>query len=400
MPKFVQHAIGGMLYNGWAGNRVIVGEDDVMLCPLPMFHVFAALPIMMSALVSGAHVVMPTPAGYRGDGVFDNFWKLVERWRVTFMITVPTAAAALMQRPVDADVSSLKFAFCGSSPLPTELFKRFEAATGVKIIEGYGMSEATCLISGNPPGGEPKIGSVGFPFPYTEIRILDCDDDGNILRECATGEIGEICVSNPGVVVGGTYTDPARNAGLYVEDKFMRSGDLGKLDDDGYLWITGRRKDLIIRGGHNIDPGIIEEAMLAHPQVAFAGAIGQPDSYSGELPCVYVELVDGATVNDAALLAHAEGAISDPTAVPKYLEVVETLPKTAVGKIFKPDIRKSATIRVFNAALTGADLDAEVLEVVEIKGRGLVARVSGGNCSDEQLQAVLGAFPQAWERAD
>ena len=122
LPKIVQHNIDGWLYNGWGGHRVIVKEPDVMMCPLPMFHVFAAQPILMSALVAGAHIVMPTPAGYRGDGVFDNFWKLVERWRVTFMITVPTAASALMQRPVDADVSTLKFAFCGSSPLLVELF--------------------------------------------------------------------------------------------------------------------------------------------------------------------------------------------------------------------------------------------------------------------------------------
>ena len=117
-------------------------------------------------------MVMPTPQGYRGDGVMDNFWKLVERYRVTFLITVPTAAAALMQRPVDADVSTLQLAISGSAAMPVELFHRFEAATGVRIMEGYGMTEATCLVSINPPYGERKIGSVGLPFPYTDVRIL------------------------------------------------------------------------------------------------------------------------------------------------------------------------------------------------------------------------------------
>ena len=112
-------------------------------------------------------MVFPTPQGYRGDGVFDNFWKLIERWNVSFMITVPTAISALMQRPIDADVSSLRTAFSGSAPLPVELFKKFEKATGVEIVEGYGLTEATCLVSCNPDQGLKKVGSVGLPLPHT-----------------------------------------------------------------------------------------------------------------------------------------------------------------------------------------------------------------------------------------
>ena len=397
MPKIVQHTVDGTLYNGWVGNTVIIGPEDVLICPLPLFHVFAVQPILMSALFAGAHVVFPTPAGYRGDGVMDNFWSLVERWKVTFMVTVPTAASALMQRPINADVSSLRYAFCGSAPLPVELFKRFESATGVTIIEGYGMSETTCLISGNPPEGTPKIGSVGYPFPYTDVRILDCDGDGNVLKECATGEIGEICVSSPGVHVGHTYSDMQRNAGLYVDGTHLRTGDLGKIDEDGYLWITGRAKDLIIRGGHNIDPAIIEEAMLSHPAVAFAGAIGQPDAHAGELPCVYVELIDGESVESAALMAHAADRIPDPTAVPKYVEVLDELPKTAVGKVFKPDIRKAAITRIFDAALEEAGMAARVASVREDKERGLVAQIERSGCEDGDIAKVLGRFVPAWE---
>ncbi len=178
MPKLARHAQGGMVYNGLCPSMTIIGHEDVLLCPLPLFHVFAAYPILMSCVSSGAHMVMPTPAGYRGQGVMGNFWKLVERWGVTFMVMVPTAAAALMQRKVEADVSTLKYALCGSAPLPVELFRRFEAATGVKILEGYGMTEATCLISINPPHGERKIGSVGLPFPYTRVKILHVDEQG------------------------------------------------------------------------------------------------------------------------------------------------------------------------------------------------------------------------------
>ena len=294
MPKIAQHKYSGIIFNGWCGANAIATEDEVIICPLPLFHVFASYPILTVAIASGAHVVFPTPAGYRGEGVFDNFWKLVERWKVTFIVTVPTAASALMQRPVDADISSLKTALCGSAPMPTEMFKRFEKLTGVKILEGYGLTEATCLVSVNPLQGERKIGSVGLPFPYVDARILNCDSAGNVESECATGEVGEICVSSPGVFAGATYREARKNEGLYADGKWLRTGDLGKIDEDGYIWITGRAKDLIIRGGRNIDPAVIEEALSAHDAVAFVGAIGQPHRHLGEVPCAYVELVETA----------------------------------------------------------------------------------------------------------
>jgi len=183
-PKVAQHRQSGMIYNGWLGHELIFDETEVLICPLPLFHVFACYPIMMSAVQAGCHVVFPTPAGYRGDGVFDNFWKLIERWGVTFLITVPTALAALMQRPVNADVSSLKTAISGSAPLPLELFRRFEEKTGVQIAEGYGLTEATCLVSCNPMAGMKKVGSVGLPLPYSDVRILHCDAAANNAREC------------------------------------------------------------------------------------------------------------------------------------------------------------------------------------------------------------------------
>ncbi|HVG48385.1 MAG TPA: AMP-binding protein, partial [Rubellimicrobium sp.] len=131
LPKLARHRYRGLIYNGWVANRLLFTEQDTMIVPLPMFHVFAAVVCMGASVASGAHMVLPTPQGYRGEGVFDNFWKLIERWGVTFVITVPTAISALMQRPVDADISSLKLAFSGSAPLPVELFHRFEGAAGL-----------------------------------------------------------------------------------------------------------------------------------------------------------------------------------------------------------------------------------------------------------------------------
>lgn len=398
MPKVAQHKYSGMIYNGWLGSELIFTDEDTLICPLPLFHVFACYPIMMSIIGAGSHVVFPTPQGYRGDGVFDNFWKLIERWNVTFMITVPTALAALMQRPVDADVSSLRIAISGSAPLPLELYNRFKDATGVNIAEGYGLTEATCLVSCNPIEGKQKVGSVGIPLPHTEVRILHCDDTGAVERECGTDEIGEICIANPGVFEGSTYTESDKNLGLFADDVFLRTGDLGRIDEEGYLWITGRAKDLIIRSGHNIDPAIIEEALMGHDAVAMVGAIGQPDAYAGELPAAYVELVAGKSTTPEALLAFVKDEVSEHAAIPKHIEILPEIPKTAVGKVFKPDLRKSAITRVYTAALENAGLNAVVAEVTEDKKRGLVARlVKTGDVADAAVGDVLGAFTRPWE---
>ncbi len=401
MPKVAQHSYSGIIYNAWLGDRLLFEPTDVQICPLPMFHVFAAIVCMGASLASGAHIVFPTPQGYRGDGVFDNFWKLIERYKVSFMITVPTAMSALMQRPVNADISSLKLAFCGSAPLPVELYKRFEQAAGVTICEGYGLTEATCLVSINPPDGEKKIGSIGLPFPYTTVRIINVATQ----TDCGPDEVGEICIASPGVSKGTTYTEAEKNAEMFYhwpegDDWYLRTGDLGRIDADGYLWITGRAKDLIIRGGHNIDPAEIEEALAGHPDVAFAGAIGQPDAHAGEIPCVYVELVKGATTTQADLLAFARDKIHERAAHPKHLEIMAELPKTAVGKIFKPDLRRMAITRVYNEALTQAGIAAHVTDVVEDKKRGLVARVKKtGEASDSDVSGALGSFTRPWEWA-
>jgi len=402
LPKIARHRARGILYNGWCGSAYMFTETDVLMCPLPMFHVFAAYPVFMSCLMSGAEFVMPTPQGYRGEGVMDNFWKLIERHRVTFLITVPTAAARLMQTRVDADVSSLRLALSGSAAMPVELFARFEAATGVTIVEGYGMTEATCLISVNPPHGERKVGSVGLPFAYTDVLIRQCDGDGRVVRECAVDEVGEICVRNPGVVAD-VYVEPSANRGVMTPDGFLRTGDLGRLDADGYLWITGRRKDLIIRSGHNIDPAVIEDALMGHPAVAFAGAIGEPDAHSGEAPTAYVELVSGASVGGDELRAFCAEHIPERAACPRRVEILPELPKTAVGKVFKPDLRRRAIARVYSAALEAAGCGARVREVIEDRKLGLVAVLEpgpAGVAETEAARAALSPYLVPWRWPD
>ncbi|SPJ28515.1 acyl-CoA synthetase [Falsiruegeria mediterranea] len=397
MPKVAQHKYSGLIYNAWLASELLYTEQDVIMCPLPLFHVFACHVIVMAAVASGAHVVFPTPQGYRGDGVFDNFWKLIERWKVTFIITVPTAISAKMQRPVDADISTVKTAFSGSAPLPIELFRRFEEATNIKIIEGYGLTEATCLVSCNPVDGEKKIGSIGITFPYTDVRIFNNTPDGPV--EAGVDEIGEICISNPGIYAGNTYTEAEKNVDLYHFDKYLRTGDLGRVDGDGYLWITGRAKDLIIRGGHNIDPAEIEEALLGHEAVAFAGAIGQPDAHSGEVPCAFVELVEGASVTPEELMEYCKVHVHERAAQPKHMTILDELPKTAVGKVFKPDLRKNAITRVYNSELEEAGIAARVVSVIDDKKRGLVAQLDANGSSDDDVAKVLGGHTRPWEWA-
>ena len=396
MPKVAQHSYSGMIYNGWVGHSLLFTETDTVLCPLPLFHVFASHVILMGGLCSGAHTVFPTPQGYRGAGVFDNFWKLVERWQVTFLITVPTALAVLMQRPVNADISSVKTAFSGSAPLPLELFRRFEGATGVSLVEGYGLTEATCLVSCNPVEGEKKVGSVGIPFPHCNVIILKDTPEG--LTECAIDEIGEICVASPGVTEQGIYKDAIKSAALMYEGQYLRTGDLGRFDADGYLWITGRAKDLINRGGHNIDPAIIEEALATHPSVAMVAAIGQPDPIAGELPCAYVELVEGADVTVDALMEHARVHVTERAAAPKYVEILPELPKTAVGKTFKPALRKLAIARVLDASLAEAGFAARVVSVRDDIKFGLIVCLNS-NIDEEKakISQVMDRFSLKWE---
>jgi acyl-CoA synthetase (AMP-forming)/AMP-acid ligase II len=397
-PKLATHKIGGMLFIGHVVKEGVLNEGDVILCALPLFHCFGAYVMGLTSPMNGGRLVLMTPAGFRGEAVMENFWKLVERYKVNFFMSVPTALAALNQKPVNADVSSLTYTVCGSAPLPVELFKQFEAKTGIKILEGYGQTEATVVCSVNPPEGERKIGSVGFPLPYTRMKLLKIDDDGVLEGEAEKGEIGEICIRGPHVFPG--YKDIDRSK-IFIADEagaeWLRSGDLGREDEDGYFWITGRAKDLIIRGGHNIDPGMVEEALTTHPKVALSAVIGQPDSYAGELPCAYVELNEGESVTQEELLEYGRQHVSERAARPVYVEVLDELPKTHVGKIFKPDLRRMAIRRVYTDALRQKGINAEVRCIKDKKAGQIAIIKPKAGATEDQIAEVLNGFAGAWK---
>jgi fatty-acyl-CoA synthase len=298
----------------------------------------------LSPFSVGAHVVLLSPAGYREPRTLAAFWRSVERYRATFFSSVPTVLAALLAVPRDgAVIDSLRFAVCGAAPLSRELFQRFEAATGLKLLEGYGMTEATCVSSLNPRDGHRAVGSIGLRLPYQEMKVAILGEGGRVERDAAVDEIGTILLRGPFVFSG--YVRDSDNRGVCLEDGWLNTGDLGRQDATGCFWLTGRAKDLIIRGGHNIDPAMIEEGLMRHPAVELAAAVGKPDARAGELPMAYVTLRKGAHADAAELLAHARAAIAERAAVPVDVVVLDAMPLTAVNKIYKPALRERAIAR-------------------------------------------------------
>jgi fatty-acyl-CoA synthase len=195
------------------------------------------------------------------------------------------------------------------------------------------------------------------------VRIVKVDAEGRYAGDCATNEIGVIAMAGPGVFSG--YLSETHNRGAFVEPGWVNSGDLGRLDDEGYLWLTGRAKDLIIRGGHNIDPLAIEEVFFGHPAVALAAVVGQPDAYAGELPVAFVQLKPGQQIDAAELLDYVRERTPERAAVPVHLYFIDAIPLTGVGKVFKPALRWDATRRAVGLMLAdlqppGGSLTVEV----------------------------------------
>ncbi|UUY08583.1 acyl-CoA synthetase [Pseudomonas sp. J452] len=362
------------------------GPGDVALCGLPLFHVNGVIVTGLTAFYSGAEVLLATPQGYRNTALMADFWGIIERYKVSFFSGVPTIYAGLLQVPSEGrDLSSLRYALCGAAPMPMELIRQFEAKTGLTLLEGYGLTEGTCGSCANPIGGERRPGSIGLRMPYCEVAIKVLDEQGNYLRDAAQNEIGNLCIRGATVFKG--YLQASKNAGIWVDGDWFNTGDLGRLDADGYVWLTGRSKDLIIRGGHNIDPQMIEEALHKHPAVALAAAVGKPDEKAGELPVVYVQLKPGQSVSEAELLSHAAAHIPERAAVPKDVWIIEAIPVTPVGKTFKPALRFDAIRRVYESVL--ADLGGNIrVEVLSDDQLGQVAHIHSPQLNEALQQTI------------
>jgi fatty-acyl-CoA synthase len=371
-----------------------LGAGETALCGLPLFHVNGTTVTGSAPFSSGAHIVILGPMGYRDPSVLKNLYKIVEQYQAVTFSGVPTVLSMLLDIPTEGiDISSLRFGICGAAPLSVELFKRFEEHSGMKILEGYGLTEGTCASSANPFYGERKVGSIGLRLPYQQMAIFIVDEEGNFVREAEADEIGSVCISGPNIFKG--YTDETHNKGLFPKPEWVNTGDLGRQDSDGYFWLTGRKKELIIRGGHNIDPAVIEEPLYQIPGVQVAAAVGRPDPHAGEVPVAYVQLQEGTSLSGTEILEEVGKAIGERAAVPKEIVILDELPLTSVGKIFKPALRWDATRRVYEDALTGlGDLaDSVVVKVVEDKVHGALARIDiepGENVSGKAIENKVG----------
>ncbi|MEM6344105.1 MAG: acyl-CoA synthetase [Bacteroidota bacterium] len=353
-PKIAQHTHRNEVFNAWVLDAMFSLDGyRITYCGLPWFHVHAVMASGLGPIFQGNGVVLGTPQGFRGKGVVPNFWKIVEHYKISYFISVPTVLQALLNVPVEGnDLSSLKYAFCGSAPLSLKLFNDFEAKTRVEILEGYGFTEGTSTNSGNPSFGERKVGSIGLAMPHHHLEIAILDEEGQFIRMAATNEIGVILSRGESVFPG--YKQEAYNQAIWVEDgtyRWFNTGDLGRRDEEGYLWITGRKKEVIIRSGHNIDPKSIEEAIARHPAVAAVAAVGRPDIHAGELPVAYVELKPQQKLSRNQLLSFAAKEIKEPAAVPKDIMIIKQMPLTGIGKIYKPQLIQWQIETVFDAAL-------------------------------------------------
>ncbi|GAB3571037.1 acyl-CoA synthetase [Amycolatopsis endophytica] len=398
-PKLAAHTHTNQVVMAWSLAAHGMPEDDLTIfAALPLFHVNALQVTMLAPVFRGRHVVWAGPLGYRDPQLYGVFWRIVERYRVASLSAVPMVYAVLAQVPVDADISTLRFGAVGAAPLPEATRTAFETNVGVPLIEGYGLTEATCASTRNHPGA-PRHGSVGQRLPYQRIKAVEIDQETGAVRDLPTGTTGVLAISGPTVFAGYVRPDGGLDDGGKVVDGWLDTGDRGYVTADGYVYLRGREKDLIIRGGHNIDPRGIEDALLAHPAVRDAAAVGRPDRRSGEVPIAFVTLSHEVSVDE--LREWAAARAPEAAAAPKEIIVLDELPMTSVGKQYKPALRLEALRRVVADELAALDLPETGVEVVAEQGTPTV-RVPrpAAAATARALADALGHYEFSWSFTD
>ncbi|WP_066902123.1 class I adenylate-forming enzyme family protein [Mycolicibacterium houstonense] len=308
-------------------------DTDHSLLILPLFHVNGIVVSTLSPLIAGGRTTIA--------GRFDpaTFFQRVESTRATYFSAVPTIYTMLagLSPEIRPDTSSVRFAVCGAAPASVELLERFERRYGVGIIEGYGLSEGSCASTGNPLNGKRKPGTVGIPLPGQEIRVVD--SAGTPLPQ---GAVGEVIIKGPNVMRG--YLNRPEETAKTVVDGWLHTGDVGRFDEDGYLILVDRAKDMIIRGGENIYPKEIETVVYQLPAVAEAAVVGRANPLYGEEPVLFAAPHPGAELNAGHIREHLAASLSKYK-LPADITIVPELPKNPVGKIDKPSLRKTLAAR-------------------------------------------------------
>jgi long-chain acyl-CoA synthetase len=306
-----------------------LGRADRLLAVLPLFHGYGMSVNMNAALLAGGEIVLVPRFDPR------DVLKTIQKRRPTFFTGVPTMFVAFSNLPdVERyDLSSLRGIFVGAAPLTAAIKEEFERKTGGRMIEGYGLTEAVTAIVANPYQGTHKLGSVGIPFPDVDTKIVSLDDG----RDLPAGELGQIVLRSPTLMLG-YYNQPEATAEA-LRDGWLQTGDIGKMDQDGYFYITDRKKDLIIVGGFNVFPREIEEVLYQHPKIKEGVAVGVPDPYAGERIKVFAVLKEGETATEEELIAFFRERLTRYK-VPSSVEFREQLPKSIIGKLLRRPLRE------------------------------------------------------------
>jgi long-chain acyl-CoA synthetase len=312
----------------WSKATLEEGKERIMAI-LPFFHVFAMTAVMNNSIKHGSTLILMPRF------VLDDALKLIHQTKPTVMPGVPTLFNAILNHPKLAsfDLSSLKLCLSGGAPLPLEVKERFEALTGCRIVEGYGLSETSPSVTCTPLVGPGKPGSIGQPLPGTIVSLRDLADPG---VEVPLGDKGEICIKGPQVMKG-YWKRPKETAEQMTPDGYLRTGDVGVMDEEGFITIVDRIKDLILSSGYNVYPRRVEEAIYEHPAVEEVTVIGVPDAQRGEAPKAFVKLKAGTTATAEDIFRHLEPKISR-IEMPAAIEFRDALPKTMVGKLSKKEL--------------------------------------------------------------
>jgi fatty-acyl-CoA synthase len=382
-PKLAQHTHGNQLHAAWgAANMYANKPTDVMLNGFPLFHVAGSFVFGLSTLLAGGEVVLPTLTGMRNKAFVDRYWEFVAHHEVTLLAAVPTVITSLLSLNAEPNqLTSVRALLTGGSPLPEEIAAGFERKFNIPVRNILGMTESAGVISIEPMLSPRVAGSCGLALPFSQVK---------------SNEDGVLCVKGPNIGPG--YTDKAKNEGVFTSDGWLITGDIGHVDAQGRIFITGRQKDLIIRSSHNIDPRIIEDALQQHPDVVMAAAVGEPDEYAGEIPIAYVTLKQGAIVTESELKTFAQQYIPERPAYPKRIEIVDALPLTAIGKVYKPALKAKAIEWVINERLKRVDLPSKCIAKVAADS-AIPCVVFETNCETNcetdlirQLQKLMAGF--------
>ena len=306
----------------------VPGEESAVAC-LPFFHSFGMTCVMNFGIWNGwAGAFIPKPEA-------QPILEAIDKYKLSFLPAVPTMFIGMLQHPdfKKYDLSSIKGCFSGAAPLPIEVIKEFEEASGSQICEGYGLSETTPVTHINPFGGQTKAGSIGVPVPNTEVKIVDIDTGK---EEVPVGKPGELLIKGPQVTKG--YYKKPKETKQAIKNGWLYTGDISTMDDEGYFYIVDRKKDMIIAGGYNIYPRDIDEVLFGHPKVMEACTIGVPHEYRGETVKAYVVLKEGKTATEEEMIDYCKEKLAKYK-VPRMVEFTDSLPKSAVGKILRKELR-------------------------------------------------------------